>query len=88
MDEHLGMTSSNSGAIWQLVGGRGRRVTTPISDGLMGALATTDATRAAAVLAQLELADRFSAPFGPTNVARSTRPTTPGCTGEAWRGRL
>jgi hypothetical protein len=71
MDEHLWDDEQQLWSDLALVGGRGSRVTTPISDGLMGALATTDATRAAAVLAQLELADRFSAPFGPTNVARS-----------------
>jgi glycogen debranching enzyme len=37
----------------------------------MGALVTTDAGRADRALAQLELPDRFGAPFGPTNVARS-----------------
>jgi glycogen debranching enzyme len=37
----------------------------------MGALVATNASRATAALAQLEMADRFSAPFGPTNVARS-----------------
>jgi len=71
MDEHLWDEEQQLWSDLAVVGGRKPRITTPISDGLMGALVTTDATRAAAALAQLEMPDRFSAPFGPTNVARS-----------------
>jgi hypothetical protein len=59
--------------LWQdlaVVGG-GPSVRTPISDGVMGALVTTDPDRAAAALTQLEDPARFGAPWGPTNVARS-----------------
>lgn len=65
-----------------LVGG-GPSVHTPISDGLMGALVTDDADRAAAALDQLRAEDRFAAPFGPANVARSHPAYNPGM---YWRG--
>jgi hypothetical protein len=71
MDEHLWDAEQNLWSDLALVGGGGPRVTTPISDGIMGALVTKDAARADAALVQLELPDRFGAPFGPTNVARS-----------------
>jgi hypothetical protein len=70
MDAHLWDPEER---LWQdlaVVGG-GQSVRTPISDGVMGALVTTDPDRAAAALAQLEDPARFGAPWGPTNVARS-----------------
>jgi hypothetical protein len=83
MDEHLWDDDQHLWIDLAVVGGRGPRVSTPISDGLMGALVTTDASRATAALAQLEMADRFSAPFGPTNVARSDSAYDPRM---YWRG--
>ncbi len=62
-------------------GGPSARV--PISDGVLGALVTPDAGRAAAALDQLLDPDRFGAPFGPGNVAR-THPTYD--PGTYWRG--
>ena len=70
MDAHLWDAEQNLWSDLALVGD-GTTARTPISDGIMGALVTTDARRAEAALAQLELPDRFGAPFGPTNVARS-----------------
>lgn len=43
----------------------------PISDGVMPALVTADAGKARRALAQLTDPDRFGAPFGPANVART-----------------
>lgn len=83
MDEHLW---DENEALWcdlAIVGGHRQRVCTPISDGVMGALVTPEATRADAALAQLDLPDRFGAPFGPTNVARSHSAYDPGM---YWRG--
>jgi hypothetical protein len=71
MDEHLWDAEQGLWADLALVGGGDALVTAPISDGVMGALVTTDAARAEAALSQLELPHRFGAPFGPTNVARS-----------------
>jgi hypothetical protein len=71
MDEHLWDDEQELWADLALVGGGGHLDATPISDGVMGALVTTDAERAAAALRQLELPHRFGARFGPTNVARS-----------------
>jgi glycogen debranching enzyme len=65
-----------------LVGG-GESVSIPISDGLMPALVTAEAKRASAALDQLSEEDRFAAPFGPTNVARSHPAYDPGM---YWRG--
>jgi hypothetical protein len=53
-----------------VVGG-GASVHTPISDGIMAALVTSNEVKANAALDQLTASDRFAAPFGPTNVARS-----------------
>lgn len=53
-----------------VVGG-GESVRIPTSDGLLGALVTTDARKAGASLSQLTDPARFGAPYGPTNVART-----------------
>jgi len=71
MDEHLWDEEQQLWCDLATVGGGGAMVTTPISDGVMGALVTADAERSRRALAQLELPNRFGAPFGPTNVARS-----------------
>lgn len=71
MDEHLWDAEQGLWCDLALVGGDHPRETTPISDGVMGALVTSDPARAKRALAQLEEPDRFGAPFGPTNVARS-----------------
>ena len=65
-----------------VVGG-GPSVRMPISDGLMPALVTTDPERARLALDQLGDPDRFAAPFGPANVARSHPAYDPGM---YWRG--
>jgi hypothetical protein len=65
-----------------VVGG-GRSVRTPISDGIMGALVTADPERARLALDQLADRERFGAPFGPANVARSHPAYDPGM---YWRG--
>jgi hypothetical protein len=83
MDEHLWDEVQELWSDLPVVGGRGARITTPISDGVMGALVTADATRAASALEQLERTDRFSAPYGPTNVARSSPAYDPRM---YWRG--
>jgi hypothetical protein len=71
--------------LWQdlaVVGG-GPSVTVPISDGLLGALVTSDRDRAVAALRQLSDPTRFEARWGPTNVARSHPAYDPGM---YWRG--
>ncbi len=83
MDEHLWDDEQRLWADLALVGGRGGLDATPISDGVMGALVTTDAERAEAALAQLASPHRFGARFGPTNVARSHPAYDPGM---YWRG--
>jgi len=83
MDEHLWDDEQSLWADLALVGGHGSLDATPISDGVMGALVTSDAGRAEAALAQLELPHRFGARFGPTNVARSHPAYDPGM---YWRG--
>jgi hypothetical protein len=65
-----------------VVGG-GPSVTVPISDGVMGALVSTDEARATRALDQLSNPDRFGAPWGPSNVARSHPLYHPG---GYWRG--
>ena len=65
-----------------VVGG-GPSVRTPISDGIMAALVTRDRDKAGSALDQLEEPDRFAAPFGPANVARSHPAYDPGM---YWRG--
>jgi len=82
MDEHLWDEAEGLWRDLPIVGG-GPRARSPISDGVMGALVTTEPARAEAALAQLSSVDRFGAPYGPTNVARSHAaydPTT------YWRG--
>lgn len=71
MDEHLWDEHERLWCDLALVGGNTARATTPISEAIMGALVTTNATQAGAALAQLDIPHRFGAPFGPTNVARS-----------------
>jgi hypothetical protein len=69
MDAHLW---NRAEGLWQdlaIVGG-GPSVTVPISDGVIGALVTSDREHALAALAQLSDDSRFGAPWGPTNVAR------------------
>lgn len=73
MDEHLWDPDQQLWADLAVVGG-GDSVTTPISDGAMGALVTDDRVRALAALDQLDDPERFGAPYGPANVAR-THPT-------------
>src|SRR5215207_10714491 len=70
IDEHLW---DDTEGLWRdlAVLGGGPSVRVPISDGVMGALVTDDRARAAAALSQLDLPDRFRAPFGPSNVART-----------------
>jgi hypothetical protein len=70
IDEHLW---DDTEGLWRdlpVLGG-GPSVRVPISDGVMGALVTDDRARAAAALSQLDLPDRFRAPFGPSNAART-----------------
>lgn len=71
MDEHLWDDEQRLWSDLAIVGGAGTRTATPISDGVTGALVTDDRARARAALAQLDLGDRFGAPYGPTNVART-----------------
>jgi hypothetical protein len=71
MDDQLWDGEQGLWADLSVVGNEAALVSTPISDGVMGALVTADAERANAALDQLGVADRFDAPFGPTNVARS-----------------
>ena len=71
MDEHLWDPAERLWADLPLVGGGQGLVTSPISDGVMGALVTADAARARAALDQLEQPERFAAPFGPANVTRT-----------------
>ncbi|WP_051479059.1 trehalase family glycosidase [Arthrobacter sp. H5] len=65
-----------------LVGG-GASARIPTSDGVMGALVTTDRTKAEAALNQLEDPARFGSDYGPTNVARTHPSYDPGT---YWRG--
>jgi hypothetical protein len=70
MDRHLWDPDDR---LWQdlaIVGG-GQSVTDPISDGVLGALVTTNPDHALDALRQLTDPERFGAPWGPTNVARS-----------------
>jgi glycogen debranching enzyme len=83
MDEHLWDDEQGLWADLAVVGRRGGLDTTPISDGVLGALVTADSVRAESALGQLELPHRFGALFGPTNVARSHPAYDPGM---YWRG--
>jgi hypothetical protein len=70
MDEHLWDPAQRLWNDLAVVGG-GPSTAIPISDGVMGALVTGDRDRATAALAQLWRPERFGAPHGPANVARS-----------------
>jgi hypothetical protein len=70
MDEQLWDDDEQLWSDLAVVGG-GASVRVPITDGAMGALVTDDPAKAAAALDQLDMPDRFGAPFGPTNVART-----------------
>jgi len=63
--------------------GGGDSVHIPTLDGVLPALVTADAARAARALDQLESTRRFAAPYGPTYVARSHSSYRPN---EYWRG--
>ncbi|WP_175047912.1 MGH1-like glycoside hydrolase domain-containing protein [Microlunatus speluncae] len=63
--------------------GGGPSVRIPTSDGVMGALVTTDPAKAAAALDQLDDPARFGAPYGPANVARDHPAYDPAT---YWRG--
>lgn len=65
-----------------VVGG-GPSARTPISDGVMGALVTSDPAKANAALAQLTDPSRFGAPYGPANVVRTLPAYDPDM---YWRG--
>ncbi|WP_433167094.1 MGH1-like glycoside hydrolase domain-containing protein [Kribbella sp. CA-247076] len=65
-----------------LVGG-GPSSKLPTSDGVMPALVTADPAKALAALRQLDDPDRFGAPYGPANVARSHPSYDPST---YWRG--
>ncbi|BBJ46411.1 hypothetical protein SSPO_091290 [Streptomyces antimycoticus] len=82
MDTHLWDPDQELWNDLALVGG-GPSTAIPLSDGVMGALVTRDRDRALSALSQLRRPDRFAAPFGPTNVARSHRSYDPGM---YWRG--
>ena len=82
MDAYLWDDSEGLWSDLAVVGG-GPSVTVPISDGIMGALVTADEDRADRALQQLTLPDRFGAPWGPSNVARSHPVYHPG---GYWRG--
>jgi hypothetical protein len=71
--------------LWRDLGivGGGPSELVPISDGIMGALVTADAAKAAAALDQLLDDRRFRAAFGPANVARTHHAYDPGM---YWRG--
>lgn len=82
MDEHLWDPDVG---LWndQPVVGGGPSVRIPLSDGVMGALVTQDATRAHTALDQLTDPRRFGSPAGPANVARTDPAYDPGA---YWRG--
>jgi len=82
VDAALWMPQERLWADAAVVGG-GESVRVPISDGIMAALVTSDALKAGRALDQLADVDRFVAPFGPTNVARSHPAYDPGM---YWRG--
>jgi len=82
MDEHLWAPEENLWSDRAVVGG-GPSTRTPISDGVMGALVTSDRAKAEAALRQLEDPDRFGSPYGPANVSRTHPAYDPGA---YWRG--
>ena len=81
-DEHLWSSDEGMWCDLAVIGG-GPSVRVPISDGLMGALVTADRQKAETALDLLTHADRFAAPFGPSNVARSHPAYDPAT---YWRG--
>lgn len=82
IDEHLWDAEEQLWADLPVVGG-GPSCRTPTSDGVLPALVTAEASRAAAALDQLADPTRFGAPFGPANVARTHPAYDPGT---YWRG--
>ncbi len=82
MDRHLWDPDENLWSDRGVVGG-GPSTRTPISDGLLGALVTSDRSKAKAALDQLHDPARFGAPYGPANVAREHPAYDPGM---YWRG--
>lgn len=82
MDEHLWDPAEGLWCDRAVVGG-GPSTRTPISDGVLGALVTADRSRAETALGQLTDPDRFAAPYGPGNVARTHPAYDPGM---YWRG--
>jgi len=71
MDLHLWDPEENLWSDRAVVGGGGS-TRTPISDGVMGALVTSDRGKAEAALRQLDDPHRFGGtPYGPANVART-----------------
>ncbi|MEQ3549192.1 hypothetical protein WIS52_01810 [Pseudonocardia nematodicida] len=73
MDARLWDPAQNLWNDLALVGGAedGGTGDIPASDGVMGALVTADGEKAQAALRQLREPERFGAPFGPANVART-----------------
>lgn len=82
IDTHLWDEKEQLWSDLAVVGG-GPSTRYPTSDGVMGALVTSDWAKAAAALNQLEDPARFGSPFGPTNVARTHPSYDPGM---YWRG--
>ena len=70
MDEHLWDPEQGLWADRAVLGG-GPSARIPISDGVLGALVTTDRAKAQTALDQLTDPRRFGAPFGPANVVRT-----------------
>lgn len=70
MDVHLWDEHEQLWADQAVVGG-GASTRIPTSDGLLGALVTSDSSKADAALDQLNAPDRFASAYGPSNVARS-----------------
>lgn len=84
IDELLWDEDTNLWADRPVVGGDGRTHTTPISDGAMPALVSTDRERVRRALGTLTDPQVFGGtPFGPTNVARDQPSYDPGA---YWRG--
>jgi len=82
IDTHLWDEDEQLWSDLPVVGG-GASARLPTSDGVMPALVTQDRTKAIASLRQLDDPDRFAAPYGPANVARSNPAYDPAT---YWRG--
>ncbi|NED94684.1 hypothetical protein G1H11_05110 [Phytoactinopolyspora alkaliphila] len=82
IDQHLWNAELRLWADRAVVGG-GPSVSSPISDGALGALVTSDRAKAEAALSQLDDPGRFGAPSGPANVARDHASYDPAT---YWRG--